>query len=111
MTPCMPGAEPAELPMQAQALLVDADGRFMVNGGEPGQQHLFATSVTPGRTTNSSTSMAILIDFEVQRILNEGYDVACSLLREHNDQLVKLADTLMEREQLGRQEFEALFEE
>jgi len=103
--------DPDELPMQARSLVVDADGCLMVNGGEPRQQHLFAMSVSPGRSTNSSTSMAALIDSEVQRILNEGYNVACSLLREHNDQLVKLADTLMEREQLGRQEFEALFEE
>src|SRR6266702_4064222 len=103
--------DPDELPMQAHSLMVDADGSFMSNGSERRQQHLFAMTVTPGRSTNSSTSMTALIDSEVQRILNEGYDVACSLLREHNDQLVKLADTLMEREQLGRQEFEALFEE
>jgi len=103
--------DPDELPMQARSLMVDADGRFMFNGSEPRQQHLFAMTVTPGRSTNSSTSMTALIDSEVQRILNEGYDIARSLLREHNAQLVKLADTLMEREQLGRQEFEALFEE
>jgi ATP-dependent metalloprotease FtsH len=103
--------DPDELPMQARSFVVDADGRFMFNGSEPRQQPLFAMSVTPGRSTNSSTSMTVLIDSEVQRILNEGYDMARSLLREHNAQLVKLADTLMEREQLGRQEFEALFEE
>ncbi len=103
--------DPDELPMQARSFVVDADGRFMFNGSEPRQQPLFAMSVTPGRSTNSSTSMTVLIDSEVQRILNEGYDIARSLLREHNAQLVKIADTLMEREQLGRQEFEALFEE
>jgi ATP-dependent metalloprotease FtsH len=103
--------DPDELPMQARSLVVDADGRFMFNDSEPRQQRLLAMSVTPGRTTNSSTSMTALIDTEVQRSLHEGYDMARSLLREHNAQLVKLADTLMEREQISRQEFEALFEE
>ncbi|MBV9259674.1 MAG: hypothetical protein JO215_16805, partial [Ktedonobacteraceae bacterium] len=49
-----------------------------------------------------------MIDAEVQRILNEGRDMARQLLREHSDQLVLLANELIEREQLDRKQFEAL---
>ena len=49
-----------------------------------------------------------MIDAEVQRILNEGRDMARQLLAEHADQLILLANELMEREQLDRQQFETL---
>ena len=52
--------------------------------------------------------MASLIDREVQRILHEGYEIARDLLREHSDQLTKLAGALMTQEQLDRKQFEAL---
>jgi ATP-dependent Zn protease len=50
------------------------------------------------------------IDAEVQRILNEGRAIARRVLTEHNDQLTLLADTLIEREQLDRAQFEALLQ-
>ena len=52
--------------------------------------------------------MAALIDSEVQRILQQGYEMARTLLHKHNDQLNKLAAELMTKEQLDRKQFEAL---
>lgn len=51
------------------------------------------------------------IDSEVKRILDEGYDKAKQLITEHINVLHKSAALLMEKEKIGRQEFEALFEE
>ncbi len=64
--------------------------------------------ITPTTRYVSSPEMAALIDSEVQHILNEGQAVASSLLTEHYAQLTKLAQTLMEHEQLDREEFEAV---
>lgn len=52
--------------------------------------------------------MATIIDLEVQRLVSEGYRMAKMVLREHNDQLDKLAHALLEREQLDRAAFEQL---
>ena len=46
----------------------------------------------------------------MQRILKEGYAMARALLGEHCDQLTKLANALMEDEQLDRPKFEALLQ-
>jgi len=70
-------------------------------------QHQFAMA-SPTGPNASSTSMAALIDAEVQRILNEGRAKARILLSEHHAQLTALANALMEREHLCRAEFEAL---
>jgi ATP-dependent Zn protease len=55
--------------------------------------------------------MNALIDAEVQRILNEGRQMARTLLTEHHDQLIRLANALMEHEQLNRAQFEALMQQ
>jgi cell division protease FtsH len=52
-----------------------------------------------------------LIDFEVQQILKQGYEMARTILKAHCDQLKKLADALMEREQLDRKQFENLLQD
>jgi cell division protease FtsH len=62
----------------------------------------------PGTGNASSASMATLVDFEVQRILNDGREMARTILKEHYDQLTRLANELMEKEQLNRKEFEGL---
>jgi len=64
-----------------------------------------------GARGNNSTTMASMIDFEVQNILKEGYAMARALLSEHYEQLKKLANALMEYEQLDRKQFEALVQE
>ena len=92
----------------------DADGRLLLNGGDlSNHQTAFAMSVNVPATRNnaSSASMATLIDFEVQQILKQGYEMARTILKEHCDQLTKLADELMEREQLDRKQFENLLQE
>ncbi|HLQ29868.1 MAG TPA: hypothetical protein VK140_11610 [Ktedonobacteraceae bacterium] len=58
----------------------------------------------------SSTTMATVIDYEVQRILNEAYIMAHELLTKHYTQLTRLADALLEHEQLDRAQFEALLQ-
>ena len=106
--------DPEAFPKQARSLVVDADGRLLLNGGElSNHQAAFAMSVNVPATRNnaSSTSMATLIDFEVQQILKQGYEMARTILKEHCDQLTILAEALMEREQLDRKQFETLLQE
>ncbi len=96
--------------MQSQSLIADADGNLLLNGGElPPTRFAFAMSAPSARS--SSTSMAAVIDSEVQRILKEGYAMARTILSDHSTQLVRLADALMEHEQLDRKQFEALLQE
>lgn len=96
---------------QSQAFLVDATSRLALNGGNlPGRQHSFAPAV-PVANKASSTSMATLIDLEVQRLLSEGYQMARTILSEYFYQLASLAQALMEHEQLDRSVFENLLRE
>jgi ATP-dependent metalloprotease FtsH len=93
---------------RSRTLAVDVDGRLLLNGGDlPARQHRFGTP-DAAASQASSASMATLIDQEVQRLLSEAYQMAKTLLREHYDQLNRLADALMEREQLDRAAFEQL---
>lgn len=79
---------------------------LLVEGKVAAYRHNYAM-ITPTTRYVSSPEMAALIDSEVQHILNEGRAIASSLLTEHYAQLTKLAQTLMEHEQLDREEFEA----
>jgi ATP-dependent metalloprotease FtsH len=102
--------ETDDLPAKPRSLIVDADGRFDMNSNDlPARQHPFAM-IAPDANRATSVTMAALIDSEVQRILNEGYEMARSMLREHYDQLTLLADALMTHEQLDRKEFEGLLQ-
>ena len=51
------------------------------------------------------------IDSEVKRIVDECYAKAEEKIKEHMDVLHKCAALLLEKEKIGREEFEALFEE
>jgi len=96
------------LSARSRTLAVGVDGRLLLNGGDlPARQHRF---VPPDAAASeaSSANMATLIDQEVQRLLSEGYQMAKTLLSEHDDQLNRLALALMEREQLDRAAFEQL---
>ena len=96
--------------MQPRSLVADEDGNLMLNGSDqPPSRFAFAMSSPTAR--NNSISMAAVIDSEVLRILKEGYAMARTILSDHNNQLVKLADALMEHEQLDRKQFEALLQE
>src|SRR5438874_247433 len=89
-----------DLPTHPRSLVVDTDGQFTLNGNEVvAHQHAFAMNAPVARGNNSAT-MASMIDFEVQKILKEGQAMARVLLSEHYDQLTKLAEALMEHEQL-----------
>ena len=48
---------------------------------------------------------------EVKRIIDECYDRAKTIIKEHEAVLYKCADLLLEKEKITREEFEALFEE
>ena len=51
-----------------------------------------------------SEATARMIDLEIVRIINEGYESARSLLDQHRKQLDALANALLERETLDEQE-------
>ena len=55
--------------------------------------------------------VATTIDSEVKRIIDECYDRAKIIIKEHEAVLYKCADLLLEKEKITREEFEALFEE
>jgi ATP-dependent metalloprotease FtsH len=106
-------SEPDTLPAQKCSLAMDADGRLLPNG-RPSPSQLQRHELTMAAYEphgSNGLMMNALIDAEVQRILNEGHAMACKVLTEHNDQLMLLADTLLEHEQLDRTRFEALLQE
>src|SRR5207248_9229046 len=91
------------------SLIMDVNGGLLLNGDDlPARQHSLLAMAAPDANRTTSVSMASLIDSEVQRILQQGYEMARNLLREHYDQLTRLADALMIQEQLDRIQFEAL---
>jgi ATP-dependent metalloprotease FtsH len=102
--------DPTDLPAQRRTLAFDANGQLVLNGELPTYQYQFAMTAPSPQNTNGTTLNA-LIDSEVQRILNEGRDIARQLLGEHSAQLTLLANELMEREQLDRNQFETLLKD
>jgi len=102
-------ADPTSLPGQAHSLIMNADGSLKLNGGTA-QLSRLAASMPAIRPAASSPSMDALIDSEVRNIISEGYATARAILMKQRDQLVRLADTLMEREQLDRKQFEELMQ-
>ena len=54
--------------------------------------------------------VAATIDEEVKRIIDECYAKARAIIQENSDVLHKSADLLLEKEKIGRDEFEALFQ-
>src|SRR5579875_1817308 len=103
--------DPSALAAHRQTLVLEADGSPVLNG-EPdlARQYAFAL-VEPAGSPVSSFSMTSLIDREIRKIVDEGHAIARSILQEHFDQLQRLADGLMECEQLDRASFEALLRE
>ena len=57
-----------------------------------------------------SEGVATAIDQEIKRIIDESYVKAKEMIVEHRDVLDACANLLLEKEKIGRQEFEALFE-
>lgn len=54
---------------------------------------------------------ASLIDSEIKRIIDECHDRAREIIKEHEDVLHRCAALLIEKEKIGREEFEELFVE
>lgn len=63
-----------------------------------------------GHTRGYSENVAARIDSEVKRILDESSNKARQMIRENEDVLYRCAELLLEKEKIGRSEFEALFE-
>ena len=57
-----------------------------------------------------SEDVAVAIDEEVKRIIDESYNKAKTILTENIEILHSSANLLLEKEKITREEFEALFE-
>ncbi|MDD6616653.1 MAG: ATP-dependent zinc metalloprotease FtsH [Lachnospiraceae bacterium] len=62
-------------------------------------------------TRSFSEDVAKQIDEEVKRIVDESHEKARSLISQHMNVLHRCAELLIEKEKIGREEFEALFGE
>ena len=62
-----------------------------------------------GHTKSYADQTAALIDSEVKRIIDESYIKAKEILSQNEEVLHKCAALLIEKEKIGREEFEALF--
>ena len=63
-----------------------------------------------GHTRNYSENVAKMIDQEVKNIIDECYTKAKQLLNENLDVLHRCANLLIEKDRIGKEEFEALFQ-
>ena len=63
------------------------------------------------QTRSYSESVAAVIDDEVKKIVDECYAKAKEIILEHEEILHKCCDLLLEKEKIGQEEFEALFEQ
>ena len=64
-----------------------------------------------GHAKNFSEGTAAVIDQEVKRIIESCREKATKILKENRKVLDKLAELLIEKERIGQQEFEDLFEQ
>ena len=63
-----------------------------------------------GHAKNYGEGVASVIDSEVKRIIDECYAKAKAMIEEHIDVLHKCSDLLIQKEKIGQEEFEQLFE-
>ncbi len=64
-----------------------------------------------GHAQNFSEGTSEAIDREVKKIIDRCHQRATKILREHETILGRLAELLIEKERIGKEEFEALFEQ
>ena len=76
--------------------------------GRPNGEDLVFLGRDISRERNYSEEVAALIDEEVHQLVDSSYDKAKALLSEHRDKLDLVAEALLERETLTREEFLAL---
>jgi cell division protease FtsH len=60
-------------------------------------------------TRSYGEEVASMIDQEVKRIIDEAHEKATTMIAEHENVLHACAELLIEKEKIGREEFEALF--
>jgi len=75
--------------------------------GRPAEENIFLGRDI-ARDRNYSEEVAAAIDQEVRAIIDEAHQTALTVLREHWDELVAVADALIEKETLTRREFLAV---
>ena len=61
-----------------------------------------------GHVNNYSEATSARIDGEIEKMIREAYSKTERILTEHNDKLVLIAETLLEREKISGVEFESL---
>ncbi|MBO5486989.1 MAG: ATP-dependent zinc metalloprotease FtsH [Eubacterium sp.] len=64
-----------------------------------------------GHTKNFSEGTAEVIDREVKKIIDRCHETATKMLKDNEDVLNRLAELLIEKERIGQEEFEQLFEQ
>jgi cell division protease FtsH len=62
-----------------------------------------------GHTRSYSEDVAALIDAEIKKLVQQGYNKAEQILKDNIGRLHKVAEALLEREKLESEEFEAIF--
>ena len=79
----------------------------MLHYGSDGDEVFIGRDLAHARSY--SENMATVIDSEIKRIVDECYAKAKEIILEHQDVLHKCCDLLIEKEKIGQEEFEALF--
>jgi cell division protease FtsH len=64
-----------------------------------------------GHARNYSEKMADTIDGEVSRLMHEAYDRATALIKEHHKALTAIAEKLIEKETIEKEEFDKMAKE
>jgi len=80
----------------------------MISYGNDGDQVLIGRDFAQTREYGEET--ASMLDREVKNIIDDSYAKAKAVIVENIDVLHKCAELLIEKEKIGREEFEALFE-
>jgi len=78
--------------------------------GRPNGEDLVFLGRDISRERNYSEEVAALIDQEVRELVESSYEKATQLLSEHRDKLDLVANALLERETLTKEEFLALMD-
>lgn len=81
----------------------------LINYGSDEDEVFIGRDLAHARNYGEQT--AALIDSEVKRIIDESYSKAKDLISAHMDVLHRCVELLLEKEKIGREEFEALFQE
>ena len=80
----------------------------MVHYGDDEEEVFIGRDLAHAKGFSDATAKAI--DDEVKNIIDECYEKAVKILKENEQILHKCANLLLEKEKIGRDEFEALFE-